>query len=140
MHTPRGSCVSTSRFTASMISRITSGRTSPSKCRRHVDCAPPRESSNVSQYSRASPLPPNASAPGTPVELSLLDETRGEALQLLGVVARVIEPGPAGGSGGLGIKLLDPPEPWQQLVERVLALHTSFPPAPPIDKRAARRL
>lgn len=56
--------------------------------------------------------------PRTRLYLSLLDEERGEALELEGEVARVIPAGHAGSAGGLGIRLVTPPDAWRALVQR----------------------
>jgi hypothetical protein len=54
---------------------------------------------------------------GTRVTLSLLDELSGEALSLEGEVQRVV-PGGADTLGGVGIRILEPPDPWLALVAR----------------------
>ncbi len=59
--------------------------------------------------------------PGTHVELSLLDDARGEAIEVIGEVMRRIEPTPGGAPGGLGIRLHESPENWLQLVDRMVA-------------------
>jgi hypothetical protein len=55
---------------------------------------------------------------GTRVGLTLLDEDRGEALQLVGVVARLV---PASGTNpaGMGVRLVQAPEGWTLLVDRL---------------------
>ncbi len=50
-------------------------------------------------------------APGTSVEIALLDHEHGEAVDLEGVVMRV-------GERGVGVKLDEVPDGWLQLVER----------------------
>jgi hypothetical protein len=56
---------------------------------------------------------------GTAAWLTLLDEDRGEVMSVEGHVARNVPPGPAGGSGGVGIHLDSIPEDWGAFVERV---------------------
>jgi hypothetical protein len=55
--------------------------------------------------------------PGTPVNLVLLDEQRGEAIDLAGEVARVVPASPSGAPGGLGIRLYDVPDAWVIMVD-----------------------
>lgn len=57
-------------------------------------------------------------ASGTPVELACLDQTRGEAIEVTGRVARRVPPGPDGRGGGLGISLDAPSDAWQEMVDR----------------------
>jgi hypothetical protein len=56
--------------------------------------------------------------PQTLLSLSLLDQERGEALELEGEVARVVPAEQAGGAGGLGVRLRTPPDAWRALVQR----------------------
>lgn len=57
---------------------------------------------------------------GTEVALSLLDEERGEALELEGVVTRLVPPSAGGAPGGLGVHVVDPPDAWKLLVDRLV--------------------
>lgn len=55
---------------------------------------------------------------GTQVALSLLDEERGEAIQLVGVVARLVAAAPGAGVAGMGVRLTEAPTDWEVLVDR----------------------
>jgi hypothetical protein len=57
---------------------------------------------------------------GTVVTMSVLDDARGEVIELTGRVARMVEPAGAQG-GGVGIHFLDPPPSWTPLVTRLAA-------------------
>lgn len=61
--------------------------------------------------------------PGTTVEVSLLDEASGDAIEITCVVSRVVPAitTPIALPGGLGIRIPKPPEAWMVLVERQLA-------------------
>jgi len=56
--------------------------------------------------------------PGTPVELTLLDDVQGEVIGLHGVVTRAVEHTPGGSPGGLGVRLTSVNRPWSGLVGR----------------------
>jgi CheY-like chemotaxis protein len=58
---------------------------------------------------------------GTEVRLSLLDEERGIALRVDGVVARLVDANPAAGGPGMGIRLAEASEQWNELVDRANA-------------------
>lgn len=55
-------------------------------------------------------------AEGVELTLAVLDNHRGEAIQIRGIVARVL-PRDARISG-IGVRLIDPPEEWQHMVRR----------------------
>jgi hypothetical protein len=57
---------------------------------------------------------------GTTVNLTLLDDQRGEAMQLVGVVARLVSPAPGTGPAGMGVKLVHIPDGWTQMLERLM--------------------
>lgn len=54
-------------------------------------------------------------AEGVPVELALMDNERGEAVTVQGVVARSQS---EGGARGIGVRLPNPPAEWQRVVAR----------------------
>lgn len=55
-------------------------------------------------------------AEGVELTLAVLDNQRGEAIQTRGIVARVL-PRDAK-DAGIGVRLIDPPEEWQDMVRR----------------------
>ncbi len=57
---------------------------------------------------------------GATVTMSVMDDARGEVLELAGRVARLVEPLGAQ-AGGLGVALLEPPPGWPSLVARAAA-------------------
>jgi hypothetical protein len=54
-------------------------------------------------------------AEGVTVDVALLDNERGEAVQVRGVVARSLR---RDGLGGIGLRLIDPPAEWHGMVAR----------------------
>ncbi len=66
---------------------------------------------------------PRATAPGTAVSMSLLDDS-GDVVELRGVVTR-------GVPGALGVRLHEPPPGWMHLVTRMQARARSEPGPPP---------
>jgi hypothetical protein len=57
-------------------------------------------------------------APGVGVSLALMDNERGEVVQVEGVVARCLPGGPNGVGRGVGVRLVAPPPDWQLMVQR----------------------
>ena len=57
-------------------------------------------------------------APGVGLSLALMDNERGEVVQVDGVVARCLPGGPNGIGRGVGVRLLAPPPDWQLMVQR----------------------
>jgi hypothetical protein len=57
-------------------------------------------------------------APGVGLSLALMDNERGEVVQVDGVVARCLPGGPNGIGRGVGVRLLLPPPDWQLMVQR----------------------
>lgn len=57
-------------------------------------------------------------APGVGLSLALMDNERGEVVQVDGVVARCLPGGPNGVGRGVGVRLLSPPPDWQLMVQR----------------------
>jgi len=57
-------------------------------------------------------------APGVGLSLALMDNERGEVVQVDGVVARCLPGGPNGIGRGVGVRLLQPPPDWQLMVQR----------------------
>lgn len=55
-------------------------------------------------------------AEGVELSFAIMDNARGEAVQATGVVARVLPPGSR--MSGIGVRLLEPPPEWQELVIR----------------------
>jgi hypothetical protein len=55
---------------------------------------------------------------GTEIGVAVMDLLRGEVLELIGTVCRRVPPNPEGDSGGLGVRVEQPPEGWELLVER----------------------
>ncbi len=80
---------------------------------------------------------PVAVDPGTRVELSLLDHATGDALSLVGMVARLVPAAP-GGTAGMGIKLSVIPPEWTKLVAR--AVGNERPTSVSGEMKAIRRL
>jgi hypothetical protein len=54
---------------------------------------------------------------GSTITVSLLDPARGEVIDMVGEIVRVVEARP-GQPGGIGVRLHHPPAQWQVLVER----------------------
>jgi hypothetical protein len=73
---------------------------------------------------------------GTRVHLSLLDEERGDCIELDGMITRTL-PKTATGLGGLGVRLDAPPAEWTGLVRRMAMAARE---ATPTDVRKVRRL
>lgn len=71
---------------------------------------------------------------GTSVELNLLDEDSGEALQIVGEVVRCILP-ESTGAVGVAFRLVDPSPEWRGLIQRLQLHH-----ADAAGRRVARRL
>lgn len=63
---------------------------------------------------------PITAEPGAPIEVSLLDRARGEAISVLGQVKRCVPPS-AGGGAGLAIHIPNPPAEWLSFIDRVSA-------------------
>lgn len=57
-------------------------------------------------------------APGVGLSLALMDNERGEVVQVDGLVARCLPGGPNGIGRGVGVRLLSPPPDWQLMVQR----------------------
>ena len=57
-------------------------------------------------------------APGVGLSLALMDNERGEVVQVDGVVARCLPGGPNGVGRGVGVRLTTPPPDWQLMVQR----------------------
>jgi PilZ domain len=57
-------------------------------------------------------------APGVGLSLALMDNDRGEVVQVDGVVARCLPGGPNGVGRGVGVRLNAPPPDWQLMVQR----------------------
>jgi len=57
-------------------------------------------------------------APGVGLSLALMDNERGEVVQVDGVVARCLPGGPNGVGRGVGVRLTSPPPDWQLMVQR----------------------
>jgi PilZ domain len=57
-------------------------------------------------------------APGVGLSLALMDNERGEVVQVDGVVARCLPGGPNGIGRGVGVRLIVPPPDWQLMVQR----------------------
>ncbi|HWM84644.1 MAG TPA: PilZ domain-containing protein [Kofleriaceae bacterium] len=57
-------------------------------------------------------------APGVGLSLALMDNERGEVVQVDGVVARCLPGGPNGVGRGVGVRLVVPPPDWQLMVQR----------------------
>jgi hypothetical protein len=57
-------------------------------------------------------------APGVGLSLALMDNERGEVVQVDGVVARCLPGGPNGVGRGVGVRLVSPPPDWQLMVQR----------------------
>lgn len=74
-------------------------------------------------------------APGVGLTLALMDNERGEVVQVDGVVARCLPGGPGGTGRGVGVRLSGPPPGWQRMVERYHQSQTNDDAGPP-----ARRL
>jgi hypothetical protein len=71
----------------------------------------------------------HALLPGMRMSASLFDDARGEVIGIDGEVVRVVEPG-KGQAAGVGVRLLEIPDGWLLLVER-LATATRAPARPP---------
>ncbi|GAB4509636.1 MAG: hypothetical protein Tsb0020_26240 [Haliangiales bacterium] len=54
--------------------------------------------------------------PGTRLQIALMDQERGTAMEVDGEVARCLPPGPDGKGRGLGVRFDNPPPEWYQLV------------------------
>lgn len=57
-------------------------------------------------------------APGVGLTLALMDNERGEVVQVDGMVARCLPGGPGGVGRGVGVRLVSPPPDWQLMVQR----------------------
>lgn len=57
-------------------------------------------------------------APGVGLSLALMDNERGEVVQVDGVVARCLPGGVNGVGRGVGVRLTSPPPSWQLMVQR----------------------
>jgi hypothetical protein len=57
-------------------------------------------------------------APGVGLSLALMDNERGEVVQVDGVVARCLPGGVNGVGRGVGVRLVGPPPDWQLMVQR----------------------
>jgi PilZ domain len=57
-------------------------------------------------------------APGVGLSLALMDNERGEVVQVDGLVARCLPGGPNGIGRGVGVRLTSPPPDWQLMVQR----------------------
>jgi hypothetical protein len=57
-------------------------------------------------------------APGVGLSLALMDNERGEVVQVDGMVARCLPGGPNGVGRGVGVRLTAPPPDWQLMVQR----------------------
>jgi hypothetical protein len=57
-------------------------------------------------------------APGVGLSLALMDNERGEVVQVDGMVARCLPGGPNGVGRGVGVRLTSPPPDWQLMVQR----------------------
>ena len=57
-------------------------------------------------------------APGVGLSLALMDNERGEVVQVDGVVARCLPGGVNGVGRGVGVRLTAPPPGWQMMVQR----------------------
>ncbi len=66
---------------------------------------------------------------GTRVQVALLDEARGAAMEVDGVVTRCLPPGRDGYGRGVGVRFDHPPPEWHDLVAIYQREHK--PPAPP---------
>ena len=62
-------------------------------------------------------------APGVGLTLALMDNERGEVVQVEGVVARCLPGGPGGIGRGVGVRLPAPPPDWQLMVQRYQQVH-----------------
>lgn len=65
--------------------------------------------------------------PGTRVSVTTLDQARGVAVEVMGEVTRVM-------TGGLGVRLLEPPDDWRALVASAARRNG------PVPEKAHRRL
>ena len=87
-----------------------SDRSAPLACRT-------RDVSDSGLYLDVDPATLDVSAGGI-VTMSLLDDARGEVIELTGEIRRLVEKQGAQ-SGGVGIRLVSPPPSWLPLVQRV---------------------
>jgi hypothetical protein len=68
--------------------------------------------------------------PGTRLQIALLDERRGAAIDLAGEVMRCLPPGPDGLGRGIGVRFVTPPEDWDLLVSGYEQEYERPPPPP----------
>jgi len=59
--------------------------------------------------------------PGTHLGIAVLDNLRGEVVEVEGQVARTVPPAEGGAGGGVGVQIPDPPPHWTALVDRLHA-------------------
>lgn len=69
---------------------------------------------------------------GTRVQVAIMDQTRGIAMDVNGYVMRCLPPGKNGLGRGVGLQFYDPPHEWSELVTIYEAEHQ---PQTPIPKR-----
>ncbi len=67
-------------------------------------------------------------APGVGLSLALMDNERGEVVQVDGVVARCLPGGVNGVGRGVGVRLTAPPPVWQLMVQRYQQSRTDTEP------------
>src|SRR5688572_3399003 len=67
-------------------------------------------------------------APGVGLSLALMDNERGEVVQVDGVVARCLPGGVNGVGRGVGVRLTAPPPGWQLMVQRYQQSRTDTEP------------
>lgn len=55
--------------------------------------------------------------PGQSLQIAIMDAARGEVVEVVGEVTRCLPPGPDGVGRGIGVRIADPPDAWDALVE-----------------------
>jgi hypothetical protein len=66
---------------------------------------------------------------GMTVTASIFDDARGEVVEVVGEIARVVEPG-HGQAAGVGVRLVEPSESWDLLVGRLAMAASRAPDRP----------
>jgi hypothetical protein len=69
-------------------------------------------------------------SPGRRVHVAILDDLRGAAMDIDGMVTRCLPPGPDGQGRGLGVRFEQPPPEWSALVQSYQREHRPATPSP----------